>query len=720
MAQQENLKTQDYEEVLYSQRTRFHRFCNQKWKDEGNGQALLLRDTKRRTVRFTWQEEKTHAAVADHLIREGRKHCILKPNAGSDHCWTWSAVEQKPASIQAEEAWFALGFPNPALAAGFKEAFDQAKELNCQAENFPHDQELFCQLAKLYLWSNGKWQMFGLGRGKARLLSHCHTGRVRFVFERKGKFGRAALTHHVVDHQDYCNLKTNAGSPCCWTWAARNCTGDRPREERLALKFVTAPMADTFSEVFEHARDFVLSVAENFALEEELSAFRSRLYIFVEGAWQEKGSGDAKLLKHRRTGRVRFIWRDKSAAICANHHVSTEGQQCQLKPNRATSDCWVWSARDHSGDTIRTERFALKLEDAQTAAEFQRLFEQAASADPGGPRVASCSVAGAGASQPGLQPPAQPAALAAGAGARGVPAAQSRSAAVPGKLPASPASPVSSCSSPTIFEGEIGTGRPFSQSDDTAARVADFIARSQPVSRLEATVARTRTPPPPPPPPMARQPPPKPLQSRHRQQHALAAAQAVEERHGQRTGQVTAAKAAAWAAAKAEVQAGSKSSVPSLPLPQETAPVRPNELRAEVLQAMQTASSRNSKRSGRDVRSCSRSRSRRRGRQRRTRSRSRGGKNLVLKPNTGNRQTASAGSRGFAVKSGFPPPPPPSFDLQQTHGARPKSQGLAAQVRLTECAYGYGYGYGYGASGGQSSSPAGGGYGYGSGSGRWR
>ena len=58
--------------------------------------------------------------------------------------------------------------------------------------------------------------------------------------------------------------------------------------------------------------------------EEVLFVSRAKLYRFddEEKAWKERGLGDAKLLKHKQTGKVRFLMRrEKTLKICANHYL---------------------------------------------------------------------------------------------------------------------------------------------------------------------------------------------------------------------------------------------------------------------------------------------------------------------------------------------------------------------------------------------------------------
>eukprot|EP00927_Polykrikos_kofoidii_P064233 TRINITY_DN5932_c0_g1_i10.p1 TRINITY_DN5932_c0_g1~~TRINITY_DN5932_c0_g1_i10.p1 ORF type:complete len:531 (-),score=99.17 TRINITY_DN5932_c0_g1_i10:359-1789(-) len=112
--------------------------------------------------------------------------------------------------------------------------------------------------------------------------------------------------------------------------------------------------------------------------EEELYSQRSKLYRFRDGEWKERGLGDAKLLKHRETGKVRFFMRqEKTLKVVGNHYVIEHAPYCDLQPNMGSDKCWVWSAQDCSDGDVKTERVALKFGNAELAMEFKEAFERA-------------------------------------------------------------------------------------------------------------------------------------------------------------------------------------------------------------------------------------------------------------------------------------------------------------------------------------------------------
>ena len=81
--------------------------------------------------------------------------------------------------------------------------------------------------------------------------------------------------------------------------------------------------------------------------EEELYSQHSKLYRFEDDKWNLRGCGDAKLLMHKKTGKVRFMLRqEKTMNILGDHYVVKHGSYCNLLPNAGSEKCWVWTAQD--------------------------------------------------------------------------------------------------------------------------------------------------------------------------------------------------------------------------------------------------------------------------------------------------------------------------------------------------------------------------------------
>eukprot|EP00924_Labyrinthula_sp_SR-Ha-C_P003369 maker-scaffold_15-snap-gene-7.48-mRNA-1 protein AED:0.02 eAED:0.02 QI:133/1/1/1/1/1/3/162/218 len=121
--------------------------------------------------------------------------------------------------------------------------------------------------------------------------------------------------------------------------------------------------------------------------EDEVVIFkmRAKLFVFVkedvyggekrENFWKERGTGDVKLLKHKKHGKVRLLMRqDKTLKICANHLVSPH---VVLSPNVSSDRSWVFTASDFATEELVTETFAIRFKDAEKANGFKDKVELA-------------------------------------------------------------------------------------------------------------------------------------------------------------------------------------------------------------------------------------------------------------------------------------------------------------------------------------------------------
>jgi len=112
--------------------------------------------------------------------------------------------------------------------------------------------------------------------------------------------------------------------------------------------------------------------------EREIYSQRSKLYRFRDGEWKERGLGEARLLKNKSTGRVRFLLRqEKTGKIAANFFVINHKPYCDLRPNADSEKIWVWCAQDFSDGEANVEEFALKFSSVDLAGKFKEAFEDA-------------------------------------------------------------------------------------------------------------------------------------------------------------------------------------------------------------------------------------------------------------------------------------------------------------------------------------------------------
>jgi len=131
--------------------------------------------------------------------------------------------------------------------------------------------------------------------------------------------------------------------------------------------------------------------------EETTYSQRSKLYRWVAntsedgpaGEWKERGTGDVKLLKSKKTQKIRLLMRqEKTGKIVANHYI-VDGVEpyYSLRPNAGSDKCWVWMAQDYSEEQVANEQFALKFGNAEKAKEFEAAFNAAKEASKAAPVV---------------------------------------------------------------------------------------------------------------------------------------------------------------------------------------------------------------------------------------------------------------------------------------------------------------------------------------------
>ena len=113
--------------------------------------------------------------------------------------------------------------------------------------------------------------------------------------------------------------------------------------------------------------------------EDEDLIFKSRgkLYRFRDGEWKERGTGDLKLLRHKKDKKIRFILRqDKTLKIVANFIIS-EKPLCELKPHQGSEKMFNFIAYDCSEDEPLMEKFVVKIGNAEKAKIFKENWDAA-------------------------------------------------------------------------------------------------------------------------------------------------------------------------------------------------------------------------------------------------------------------------------------------------------------------------------------------------------
>ena len=109
--------------------------------------------------------------------------------------------------------------------------------------------------------------------------------------------------------------------------------------------------------------------------EEILFSHRAKLFRFVSETkeWKERGIGDFKILKHKESGKVRFLMRrEQVLKVCCNHFLSTS---MEFKPLSSSDKAWQWSAPDFSEGEVVNELLAVKFKTAELANDWKKVVD---------------------------------------------------------------------------------------------------------------------------------------------------------------------------------------------------------------------------------------------------------------------------------------------------------------------------------------------------------
>eukprot|EP01092_Planopodium_desertum_P001030 TRINITY_DN115012_c0_g1_i1.p1 TRINITY_DN115012_c0_g1~~TRINITY_DN115012_c0_g1_i1.p1 ORF type:complete len:228 (-),score=37.80 TRINITY_DN115012_c0_g1_i1:35-718(-) len=116
--------------------------------------------------------------------------------------------------------------------------------------------------------------------------------------------------------------------------------------------------------------------------EEVLVKFRASLYVWTTDTWEkevqmwkQRGTGDIKLLKHAKTGKIRVLMRqEKTLKLIMNHYVLPN---LQLKENVGSDKGWVWKCpSDFADGESKAATFAVRFKDSKIANQFKEEFEK--------------------------------------------------------------------------------------------------------------------------------------------------------------------------------------------------------------------------------------------------------------------------------------------------------------------------------------------------------
>jgi len=130
-----------------------------------------------------------------------------------------------------------------------------------------------------------------------------------------------------------------------------------------------------------------------------LFKMRCKLFHFLKAEekyggqmeWKEKGVGDVKLLKNRKTSKIRLLMRrEKTLKIVANHLVIDDGKGTfNLKEHPSSDRSWTYTAQDFSEGETQLTTFAIRFANADNANTFKAKYEECQAEQKGGDSAAA-------------------------------------------------------------------------------------------------------------------------------------------------------------------------------------------------------------------------------------------------------------------------------------------------------------------------------------------
>jgi hypothetical protein len=116
---------EENDETVFLQRGKLFAIVGKEWKERATGDVKLAKDRTSGRVRFIVRQEKVRKVRANHLVASDME---LKPMAGSDRAWTWTALDF--SDDEPKTLLFAVRFASKEIAADFLTAYNVSRESN--------------------------------------------------------------------------------------------------------------------------------------------------------------------------------------------------------------------------------------------------------------------------------------------------------------------------------------------------------------------------------------------------------------------------------------------------------------------------------------------------------------------------------------------------------------------------------------------------------------
>lgn len=149
-------------------------------------------------------------------------------------------------------------------------------------------------------------------------------------------------------------------------------------EHREEEETVPGEDEDTGAQVAPIVRLEEVAVTTGEEDEDAILDLKSKLYRFDKDGnqWKERGAGTVKLLKHKKSGKVRLVMRQsKTLKICANHLVLPN---MSVQEHAGNEKSCVWHATDFADGELKDELFCIRFGSIENCKSFMETFQEVA------------------------------------------------------------------------------------------------------------------------------------------------------------------------------------------------------------------------------------------------------------------------------------------------------------------------------------------------------
>lgn len=412
------------EQALYSQRVKLFKFDPSvgQWKERGVGNLKFLKNNNNGKLRVLMRREQVLKVCANHWITTTMN---LKPLAGSDKAWIWTANDFSEGDAQLQQ--LAAKFKTPELAAEFKDKFEECQKLLLDIPlQTPHklvdsgrtahliqkaeemksglkDLKSFLTDDKAKVKDDGGEQGELADSNVASLAIKSHRDPTGPTLEWDNYDLRESALDDTADSSVYAspiannplrkNLFRFGESTAGFSFSFQPGISPSKSPAKLNQSRASVGTDDEQDVPQDEERDGqyfepviplpdLVEVSTGEENEQVVFSHRAKLYRYDKDSsqWKERGIGDIKILQNYDTKRVRLLMRrDQVLKICANHWITSA---MKLEPMKGAERAWVWSALDfaEAGPENSVEQLAVRFKLQETATAFKQAFDESKAA----------------------------------------------------------------------------------------------------------------------------------------------------------------------------------------------------------------------------------------------------------------------------------------------------------------------------------------------------